>query len=265
MDAFAEDDAAVQSSSTEGGCSQGGEATAVQDEVAVAAAPVNCDATEAAYVAKLGELQDNLKNSKELSSKMAEALAEIDPNMDNAAEGTAFIRRMYKIRNKQAPKTEPSYPQTPSACVEDVAGKVIQIEDLSDQIAKANSFRNFFAHVYCAAYVNALVTMQDGLYQIFPGGLDSSIAEELQRLYGPLEQGSAELDQIEIASVEAYFDAVMHGDFEPDESSLIQTGEPLAQGVGLCAANISDDIMLAQQDREDYLNDLNFLNFLKTL
>ena len=58
----------------------------------------------------------------------------------------------------------PSYPNTPEPCVEMVAGKVIQIEDLSEQISKANSFRDFFAHVYCAAYVNALVTMKDGLY-----------------------------------------------------------------------------------------------------
>ena len=144
---------------------------------------------------------------------MAEALAEIDPNMDNAAEGTAFIRRMYKIRNKKAPKTTPSFPQTPTGCVEEVAGKVIQIEDLDEQISKADSFRDFFAHVYCAAYVNALVTMKDGLYQIFPGGLDSDIASELQRLYGPLEEGSAELDKIEIASVEAYFDALSNGTF----------------------------------------------------
>lgn len=45
-----------------------------------------------------------------------------------------------------------------------VAGKVIQIEDLEEQVSEAESFRNFFAEVYCAAYVNALVTMKDGLY-----------------------------------------------------------------------------------------------------
>ena len=87
--------------------------------------------------------------------------------------------------------------------------------------------------------------MKDGLYQIFPGGLDSDIAAELQRLYGPLEEGSAELDRIEIASVEAYFDAIMSGAFKTDESSLIKVNEPLAQGVGLCASNIGDDIMMA--------------------
>ena len=44
-----------------------------------------------------------------------------------------------------------------------VAGKVIQIEDLDEQISEAKSFRDFFAHIYCAAYVNSLVTMKDGL------------------------------------------------------------------------------------------------------
>ena len=107
--------------------------------------------------------------------------------------------------------------------------------------------------------------MKDGLYQIFPGGLDQSISDELQRLYGPLDEGSAELDAIEIASVEAYFDALMTGLWIPDESSLIAVGEPMQDAMALCAANIVDDVALAQQDREDYLNDLNFLNYLKSL
>ena len=58
-----------------------------------------------------------------------------------------------------------------------VAGKVIQIEDLDEQISEAKSFRDFFAHIYCAAYVNSLVTMKDGLNQIFPGGLSQSISD----------------------------------------------------------------------------------------
>ena len=146
-----------------------------------------------------------------------------------------------------------------------VAGKVIMIEDLEEQVSQAENFRDFFAEVYCAAYVNALVTMKDGLYQIFPGGLDQSIANELQRLYGPLDEGSAELDAIEIASVEAYFDALTNGLWVADSSSLIQVGEPLSEALDRCAANVNEDVSLAQQDREDYLNDLNFLNYLKSL
>lgn len=107
--------------------------------------------------------------------------------------------------------------------------------------------------------------MKDGLQQIFPGGLDKSISDEVQRLYGPLDEGSAELDAIEIASVEAYFDALQTGLWTTDESSLIQVGEPVSGALALCADNISEDISLARQDRDDYINDLNFLNYLKSL
>lgn len=94
---------------------------------------------------------------------MAEALAEIDPNTKNSAEGTSFIKKMYSMRNKKAPNVTPIFPSTPKACIVMVAGKVIQIQDLEERISEANSFRDFFAHVYCAAYVNALVTKKDGL------------------------------------------------------------------------------------------------------
>ena len=94
---------------------------------------------------------------------MAEALTAIDPNMKNSAEGTSFIKKMYKLKSEKAPEVTPTFPNTPEACVEMVAGKVIQVQDLEERINKANSFRDFFAHVYCAAYVNALVTKKDGL------------------------------------------------------------------------------------------------------
>ena len=84
-------------------------------------------------------------------------------------------------------------------------------------------------------------------------------------MYGPLDEGSAELDAIETSSVEAYVDAITTGLWATDESSLIQVGEPLAEGMGLCSSTISDDITLARQARVDYLNDLNFLNYLRSL
>ena len=104
-----------------------------------------------------------MEGSKELSNKLAEALVEIDPDMKNRAEGISFIKKIYKLKNKKAPSVKPTFPSTPVACVEMVAGKVIQVEDLEMRISEANSFRDFFAHVYCAAYVNALVTKKDGL------------------------------------------------------------------------------------------------------
>ena len=132
-------------------------------------------------------------------------------------------------------------------------------------MSQANSFRDFFAHVYCAAYVNALVTMKDGLQQIFPGGLDGSIADEIQRLYGPLAEGTAEMDIIEMASVEAFFEALDSGMWEEDASSLIQAGAPMPDAMSLCTENVTSDVALAQQDRDDYLNDVNFLSYLKSL
>lgn len=84
MAALAEEveDAQVQSANTEGGCSLGGEATAVEDKIAEATGQkplvdlkVLCKSTEDAYVTKIRELQDHLNNSKGLSTSMAEALA----------------------------------------------------------------------------------------------------------------------------------------------------------------------------------------------
>ena len=67
---------------------------------------------------------------------MANSLAEIDPNMDNGDEGKAFIKMMYKLRRTRVMRTESSMPETPLECVEDVAGKVIQIENLQEDIDK---------------------------------------------------------------------------------------------------------------------------------
>ena len=128
-------------------------------------------------MAQIAEAQKTLADSKALSDSMAQALSNLDPNMDNAGEGKAFIRKMYELRGIKADSVSSDFPQTPEPCVEKVAGKVIQLEDLHKQSSQADSFRDFFAHIYCAAYVNSLVTMKDGLNQIFPGGLSQSISD----------------------------------------------------------------------------------------
>jgi len=94
---------------------------------------------------------------------MADALADIDPNTNNGEEGKAFIKRMYKIRNQSFEDTVAKMPETPELCVDSIAGKVIQIETLQEDLDEAGSFNEFFADVYCSAYKNALVTMTDGL------------------------------------------------------------------------------------------------------
>jgi len=55
------------------------------------------------------------------------------------------------------------------------------------------------------------VTLQDGLSQIFPGGLDWKIEEELQRAFGPFEL--EKIDVVEIAAMEAYITAIESGSF----------------------------------------------------
>lgn len=78
-------------------------------------------------------------------------------------------------------------PETPTKCVEEVAGKVIMVENLQEDTDKAISFRNFFAKVYSEAYVNSLITMRDGLHSLVPGGLDGPIEKELIRIKGDNE------------------------------------------------------------------------------
>ena len=170
---------------------------------------------------------------------------------------------MYKLKGIEAEDTIPDMPTTPEPCVEKVAGKVLQIDALQEDIDQARSLRDFFANVYCAAYVNSLVTMKDGLSQIFPGGLDVLIELELQRVYGPFE--ADQLDMIEISAIEAYMAAVTDGSYVMDESSLIPAVEPFTDAFALCSSEVNGEIDAAKQDREDYLNDVNFLNFLKSM
>ena len=70
---------------------------------------------------------------------------------------------------------------------------------------------------------------------------------------------------IEIAAIEAYFGSVMEGTFIVDESTLIPAVTPLEGALNLCEAEVTNEIGQAKQDREDYLNDLNFLSFLQAM
>ena len=124
---------------------------------------VDCQATADAYLAQIDAMQMDLDNVEALTTSMAESLAQIDPNMETGDEGKAFIRRMYKVKKQKTESKVAKMPDTPLQCVKEVAGKVIMVENLQDDIDEAVSFRDFFANVYCQAYVNSLVTMRDGL------------------------------------------------------------------------------------------------------
>lgn len=82
-------------------------------------------------------------------------------------------------------------------------------------------------------------------------------------MYGPFED--EKLDMIEIAAVQAYLDAVESGEYVNDDSSLLGAVEPLEDALNLCDAAVIQEVEGAQMDREDYLYDLNFLTYLRTL
>ena len=156
---------------------------------------------------------------------MADALAAIDPNTENGEESKAFIKKMYKIRGEVAEDNKAFLPETPELCIDIVAGKVIQVENLQEDLDEVHSFNEFFADVYSSAYKNALVTMTDGISQVFPGGLDGPIEDEIHRIYGHKE--GKEMDAAEVTAIEAFINAVENGSYEMDFSTLIDAGEPL--------------------------------------
>jgi len=109
-----------------------------------------------------------LKETKALTNRIADSLADLDPNMENGEEGKALIKRIYSLEGEKIDETSPIMPTTPKECIATVAGKVIQIENLNKDIKEAKNFRDFFAHVYCDAFATSLVTMKDGLSKLDP-------------------------------------------------------------------------------------------------
>ena len=122
-----------------------------------------CRDTRDAFTASIDEMSSVLAEENALTMRLADSLAKIDPNMENGDEGKAFLRKMYKLRGEKPKKTDVEMPETPIACVGDVAGKVIQIQTLQSELDRAASFASFFSQVYCEAYVNSIVTMTDGM------------------------------------------------------------------------------------------------------
>ena len=72
-----------------------------------------CRDTKDAYIEQIGGLQSTLSSVQDLTERLADSLAGVDPNMENGTEGKAFIRKMYKLRGEKADAVELSYPATP--------------------------------------------------------------------------------------------------------------------------------------------------------
>ena len=109
--------------------------------------------------------------------------------------------------------------------------------------------------------------MSDGLSQIFPGGFDSSIETELQRIFLDDEQKYEfeQLDNYVVSAINSFITASEDGSYTFDESMLIPSVTPLADAMDMCQQGVDTEVTLAKQDREDYANDYNFLQYLKSI
>ena len=70
LSALADEVADEQAPNVQAGCPLAAEASAVSDKIAAALSPepVDCTSTVEAYVSKIGELKEHLKNTKDLST-----------------------------------------------------------------------------------------------------------------------------------------------------------------------------------------------------
>lgn len=157
----------------------------------------------------ISDMKTSIERSEDLIDDMSDSLTEIDPNTHDALEGIAFVRRMYELSGEEPLLTKAIMPETNVNCIEKVAGKVIQIDQLREDLDQIESFSTFFANLYCAAYVNSLVTMTDGMSMFAPGGLDDEVVDELQRVYGPFDD--SDLDTIEIKAIDSFMEAINLG------------------------------------------------------
>lgn len=150
---------------------------------------VVCKKTKEAYTDISADLTASLDEARGLTNRMAESLAETNPNIDNSDEGIAIIRQSYKFDGRIAETTQPKYvlPKTPDICILTVAGQALLLEDLNDELAQAMDFNDFFANVYCTSYVDSLTIIADKsshLVKAEAGALDGLIDMELMRLNG---------------------------------------------------------------------------------
>ena len=66
-------------------------------------------------------------------------------------------------------------------------------------------------------------------------------------------------------AIYAFFSAMDEGRYVWDDSILLRVVNPLAEAFSLCRPDVKTDLVLAKEDRDDYMNDYNFLRFLKTI
>ena len=84
-----------------------------------------CRETKVNYVREIERLTDELAKSELIIEKIAQSLADIDPNTANAEEGRALVRMMYEKEGEHSYTMTPKLPETPSMCIKMISGKVI--------------------------------------------------------------------------------------------------------------------------------------------
>ena len=104
--------------------------------------------------------------------------------------------------------------------------------------------------------------MRDGLSQIFPGGLDASIEDELNRIASSSTDQSVDVIELEMSAVSFFIQSVDAGSFVLDDTTLLDAVEPVAEAMAICGEEVEAEATHAMLDRGDYLNDYNFLRFL---
>ena len=123
-------------------------------------------------------------------------------------------------------------PDTPTQCVANVAGKVLLMDSLAEEIENATNLLDFFSEVYCSTYVNSLVTLKDGVSKIIPGSLDWNIEMQLQRVFGPFDNDK--FTEIAFNALDHYEMDVEAGFVTQDDSTLISAVVPNAEAINRC-------------------------------
>ena len=202
---------------------------------------------------------------------MAESMATVDPRTENSGEGKAMIRKMYKQDGGFVADTETKYvlPETPEVCIPIVAGHLLVLEDLQDELAQAKDFNEFFADVYCTSYIDSLTAINEASRLLTIGDFsehvnaDAGVSDELINIeLKRINQGSDELI-IEDAAIEAFLDATKTGLFQIDEAVFVS--ELNDEAMNICGKTMSAEIEEAKSARADYVNEVNFLSYLKSV
>lgn len=68
-----------------------------------------------------------------------------------------------------------------------------------------------------------------------------------------------------MAATKAFVDSIAQDLYKEDESMLLSMIDPMEEALDICGSTIQSEIKEAKQDRDDFIDDVNFLRYLKSL